>query len=97
MRKSEAMTKLREQAGFIRSQGATALYLFGSTARDQADADSDVDMFIDFDVDRFSFVELIRLREGLSAALGCPADLATRDGLHPRLRDAIESQALRVL
>jgi predicted nucleotidyltransferase len=31
--------------------GATALYLFGSTARDEAGEASDLDLFIDYDPD----------------------------------------------
>ena len=96
MRRDEALAKLAGQTDFIRSQGATALYMFGSTARDEAAAGSDIDLFIDYDSSRFSFVELIRLRERLSAVLDAPADLATRDGLHPRLRPEIEAHAIRV-
>ena len=96
MRKEEALFKLKAQQALVQSLGATSLYLFGSTARDQAGPASDVDLFIDFDADRFSFVELVRLREKLSTALGRNADLATRDGLHPRLREGIEAEAVRV-
>ena len=96
MRRDEAILKLKGQKAFVESQGATALWLFGSTAADKAGPDSDIDLFIDYDEKRFSFVELIRLREALSQALGSPADLATRDGLHPRLRGQIEAQAIRV-
>jgi predicted nucleotidyltransferase len=45
---------------------------------------------------RFSFVELIRLRERLSHILGRPADLTTREGLHPMLRPQIEAAAVKV-
>ena len=47
--------------------------------------------------DQFSFVELIRLRERLSDILGRPADLTTREGLHPLLRPTIEAEAIKVL
>jgi predicted nucleotidyltransferase len=76
--------------------GATALYIFGSAARDQAGEQSDVDMFVDYDPERFSFVELIRLQEILSQALGRSADLTTRGGLHPALKGKIEREAIRV-
>jgi predicted nucleotidyltransferase len=33
----------------IRAEGATARYLFGSVARDQARADSDLDVFVDYE------------------------------------------------
>jgi uncharacterized protein len=38
---------LKEQADAARALGATGLYLFGSTARDEASAPSDLDLFID--------------------------------------------------
>ena len=49
MKRAEALRKLRDQASAIKAMGATGLYLFGSTARDEANAQSDVDLFIDHD------------------------------------------------
>jgi predicted nucleotidyltransferase len=97
MTKADIISALRTRAADIRAFGATSLYLFGSTARGDARDDSDVDLFIDYDPDHFSFVELIRLRERLSEILGRPADLTTREGLHPLLRRDIEAEAIRVI
>jgi predicted nucleotidyltransferase len=97
MSRADIIATLQSRAPDIRALGATSLYLFGSAARDQATDRSDVDLFVDYDPDRFSFVELIRLRQRLTAALGRPADLTTREGLHPLLRAAIEAEAIRVL
>jgi predicted nucleotidyltransferase len=96
MERARAIEILRSRAAEAQRLGATALHLFGSTARDQAAEGSDVDLFVDYDPDKFSFVELIRLRENLSHALGRPADLTTRRALHPALKDNIERQAIRV-
>lgn len=96
MTRSETLALLRDRADEIRARGVTALYLFGSSARDESGRANDVDMFVDYDPERFDFVELIRLRERLSDALGRPADLTTREGLHPMLRPAIEAEAIRV-
>jgi uncharacterized protein len=71
--------------------------LFGSAARNEADEQSDVDLFVDYDPERFSFVELIQLRRRLSDILGRRADLTTREGLHPLLRPTIEAEAIKVL
>ena len=96
MTRADIIAALRNQAPDIRSLRATALYLFGSAARGEARDDSDVDLFVDYDPERFSFVELIRLRERLSHILGRPADLTTREGLHPMLRPQIEAEAVKV-
>jgi len=93
---ADIIAALRNQAPDIRALGATSLYLFGSAARGEATETSDVDLFVDYDPDRFSFVELIRLRERLSHILGRPADLTTREGLHPLLRPDIEAEAVKV-
>jgi uncharacterized protein len=73
-----------------------ALYLFGSAARDEAREDSDIDLFIDPDYERLSFVELFRLEERLSDLLGRPVELSTRKGLHPLMRPEIERGAIKV-
>lgn len=96
MTRSEVIASLKAKTSDIRALGATSLYLFGSAARGEAREDSDVDLFVDYDPDRFTFVELIRLREQVSRLLGRPADLTTREGLHPLLRPDIEAEAIKV-
>jgi predicted nucleotidyltransferase len=96
MTRADIISVLRRQASDFRALGATSLYLFGSTARGDARDDSDVDLFVDYDSERFSFVELIRMRDRISHALGRPADLTTREGLHPMLRPQIEAEAVKV-
>lgn len=97
MGRTDVIATLRAKASEIKALGATSLYLFGSVARDEATERSDIDLFVDYDPDRFSFVELIRLQDRVSAILGRPADLTTREGLHPLLRPAIEAEAIKVL
>ena len=97
MRRQDAITVLKEQAEAVRALGATALYLFGSTARDDATSASDLDLFIDYDrAGRFSLVELVGIKQLLEERLGVPVDVTTRDGLDPLLRARIESTAERV-
>ena len=95
--REEVVARLRRSERAIRELLATSLHLFGSAARDQMGADSDVDVFIDYDPDGpFSFVELVRCGELLEKILGRSVDLTTRDGLHPRLRNDIEATCIRV-
>ncbi len=97
MSRADIVAALREKASEIKDFGATSLYLFGSAARNEATEHSDVDLFVDYDHESSSFVEFIRLRKRLSDILGRPADLTTRDGLHPLLRPTIEAEAIKVL
>jgi predicted nucleotidyltransferase len=97
MRRDEAIRRLRAHAGAIRAIGATSLYLFGSTARDQAREASDLDLFIDYDEDSdFSAIELVRLKNYISDALEIEADVTTRGGLLPLIRDDIVARAERI-
>ena len=97
MKREAAIAALRSEADRARALGASALYLFGSMARDEAGADSDVDLFIDYDeASRFSLVELVGIKQLLERRLGVPVDLTTRDSLDPLLRARIEASAERV-
>ena len=44
----------------------------------------------------FSALELVRLQNYISDALEIEADVTTRDGLHPLIRDEIVAQAERI-
>jgi predicted nucleotidyltransferase len=98
MTKAEAIRELRKQAGAIKALGATALYLFGSTARNRASAKSDVDIFIDYDPrGRFNGLDPVATRRLLGESLGVEVDLTTRKGLHPLIRKQVEAEATQVL
>ena len=47
MDRSAAIARLREHETELKGLGVEHLYLFGSTARDEAREDSDVDLFFD--------------------------------------------------
>jgi len=95
VRRDEAIDLLRRHRAEIAAHGVRALYLFGSTRRDEAGPDSDVDLFIDY-AEGFSLLDLVALKEDIDRFLGVRADSTTRGGLHPRLRDGILSEAERV-
>lgn len=97
MNRTEAITRLQAHAHAVRSRGATSLYLFGSTVRDEAGPASDLDIFIDYDeAGRFNAFDLIGIKHLLEGELGTVVDVTTRDGLHPMLRTRIEASAVRV-
>lgn len=97
MKKSEAIEKLTAQADAIRALGATSLYLFGSVARDEASASSDLDLFIDYDpATRFNAFDLVGIKLFLEEEFQLPVHITTRDSLHRMLKDRIEAGALQI-
>lgn len=75
--------------------GVTRLALFGSTARDTAHIDSDIDILVSFDgpatSDRYFGVQFY-----LEDLLGRPVDLVTDNALRAELRPHIEREAQHV-
>jgi uncharacterized protein len=95
--RAEVIERLRAQEGAIKMLGADALFMFGSAARDELTSASDVDLFIDYGADvPVTLITIAQLRRILGAALGRTADLTTRDGLHPMLREEIELESRRI-
>jgi uncharacterized protein len=91
-----AIARLREHEAELRRLGVERLYLFGSTARDEAREDSDVDLFFDHPEGSIGLYELLDVKEAASRILGRKADIMTRRSLHRVLRDKIEASARQV-
>jgi uncharacterized protein len=73
----------------------TYLGLFGSVARDEATAESDIDLLVEFDRP-IGLFEVFRLRRHLEALFsGTPVDLVLPDEVKPALRDSIFAEAIR--
>lgn len=97
MGRLETIEKLKEHAQAVKAMGATSLYVFGSTVRDDGRPARDLDLFIDYDPNgRFNAFDLVGIKQYLEDELELPVDVTTRDGLHPMLREEIERSAVRV-
>ena len=75
--------------------GVAALYVFGSVARGEAVAGSDVDLLVEFDGPA-TFARFMDLKFLLEDTLGARVDLVTRSALRAPLRPRVESEARRV-
>jgi hypothetical protein len=74
-----------------------SLALFGSVLRDDFDADSDVDVLVEFEPDaEIGFIAFSRARRELGRLLQRPVDLVPRDGLKPIIRDSVLATAEEV-
>ena len=96
MQRDEAITRLKQHEADLRRLGVERLFLFGSTARNEARPDSDVDLFFDYPRGKFGLYELIDVKAAADSILGCKADIMTRDSIHKRLRANVEAEAVPV-
>lgn len=92
--KSEVIQRLRAHGGELRESGVRSLALFGSIARGEANADSDVDVLVD--LAPMGLFSEIHLEQYLSDLIGRKVDLVPRDSLKPQLRESVEREAVRV-
>ena len=82
---------LRTHETELRNAGIRRLSLFGSVARGDEEADSDVDLAAEFDPDaRLDLFRLIALERRIAEIVGRRVDLLPEPAEKPRLRANIE-------
>ena len=80
MTREKAIAEITGRADALKARGAASAYLFGSTMRDEATHDSDLDIFIDVMPNRkFSLIDLAGIELFLKEQLGVEIDVTTRD------------------
>lgn len=93
MNRSRALDLLAESKPTLAARyGVTRLALFGSTVRDAARNDSDVDILVAFDGPATS-ARYFGVQFYLEDLFGCAIDLVTDKALRPELRPFIEREA----
>ena len=73
--------------------GAYNVRVFGSVARGEADAESDIDLLVDMEAGR-SLLDLSGLLIDLEDLLGCNVDVITEKGLRDRIRERVLREAV---
>jgi len=97
--KVEALRRLRDREAELRAMGIVKLSLFGSTARDDARDDSDVDLaaVIDYDQVRtlgpFGF---FAIEPEIEQMLGIKVDMVTEPARKPWLQAEIDRDRVNV-
>lgn len=96
MKREQVINLIRDrQAELSERYHVASLTLFGSTARGDAQPESDVDILVEFSqpVGLFHFIELQQYLEDI---LGCQVDLGTPRSIKPYIKDRIIHEAIRV-
>lgn len=73
--------------------GASNVRVFGSVARGEADAESDIDLLVDMEPGR-SLFDMGGLLMDLQEMLGYNVDIVTPQGLRDRIRDRVLKEAV---
>jgi len=89
--------RLRERAGDVRRElgrsGGGNVRVFGSVARGEDDADSDIDLLVDLETP-MSLMQISALENRLADILGARVDLVRAASLRPDIKDEILSTAV---
>ena len=94
MHKSLVRIPRKKLIAFCQQYQISRLALFGSYARGQADATSDIDLLVAFKPEaRIGFLALGKMRRELEAIFDRPVDLVPQEGIKPILREVILSEA----
>jgi hypothetical protein len=87
--------KKEEILALATRHGASNVRIFGSAARGQAGAESDIDFLVDLEPDR-SLFDLGGFLMELEDLLGAKVDILTEKGLHWYIRDRVIAEAVRL-
>jgi predicted nucleotidyltransferase len=95
MDKGYVIETLRRHEPELRAAGIVHLRLFGSVARGEGSAQSDVDLMADLDRSmRLNLFNLAHLENRLSDLLGVKADLSLADSMKGRVRARATHEAI---
>jgi uncharacterized protein len=95
MGRDEVLSVLTAHQSELEGFGVRSLRLFGSVAREEAAADSDVDLLVSFQ-EKPTFSGYMKLLIFLEDLLGARVDLVTESGLREAVRRYVEKDAIRV-
>ena len=86
---------IKEEIKTIAAQhGAFNVRVFGSIAKGEATPNSDLDLLVDYDLDKISPWFPVRLIRDIENLLNIKVDIVTSEGLKPRIRNEVLQEAL---
>ncbi len=91
--KQQILALIKANQREVRSLGVARLGLFGSFVRLEQDADSDVDLLVEFEAGRKSFDNFMALHFLLEDLFNRPVELVTPESLSPYMKPSILHEA----
>ena len=95
MKLEQALDTLRSAEQELRARGVRRAAVFGSTARGEQRADSDIDIAIELDdVISRTIYDYVEAKDAVAALFDEPVDVVNRAALKPHLRERVERAGL---
>ena len=94
--KAEVLEILEENQTVLNALGVHQLSLFGSFLHEQITAESDVDLFVEFEPDKKTFTNFSNLVFFLEDLLGRRVEVVTKESLSPYIGPHIMREAEHV-
>jgi predicted nucleotidyltransferase len=96
MDRSQIIQVLKAHEAELKGRGVEHAALFGSAARGDGRADSDIDVMLDLDpAARLTVFDYAGIVEYVRGLLGARVDVANRETLKPHVRPSAERDAIR--
>ncbi|BBC25443.1 nucleotidyltransferase family protein [Pseudanabaena sp. ABRG5-3] len=76
--------------------GAFNVRVFGSVARGEADTKSDIDLLIDYDIEKITPWFPVGLIRDLEKFLNTKVDVVTTEGLKTRIREQVLQESIKL-
>jgi len=95
MDRQEIIARLRKNEAALRDRGVRHAALFGSCARGEERADSDVDIMVEIDpAARIGVYEYVAIKDYIAGLFDIRVDVVRRDRLKPYVRPAATRDAI---
>jgi predicted nucleotidyltransferase len=91
----DILTTLRRYETDLRARGVCHAALFGSVARGENSADSDIDILVEFDPDApVTVFDYVGVKDYIGSLFAQPVDVIDREALKPHLRQSSARDAV---